>query len=450
MTIKLPTSREQKELEDALRAPEGNAVLFHLDVDGFECGALINDGDWGSDNSSGTIYVDFTVGTRLNTSDDTPSSFAISVNGIMVPQMAGLSTFPNIGGSNNTDTASTEFLATSARGIANSLPLNSITEFPGIRPDEVVRDAARGAPYSPRYTRIDSLAEPLLYFQRPDAHFWPEEFVGDIFKRVEEQTPYKLRDNAYGGLTATAEVETTEVKDYRHFNASDFPQERPWRPPPLGERRYSRVVVFRRDSNGLDTFEPQSAPVEYRDGTPPLSNAWKWIALDDTSEQGSVSALNLARKTARKIGRAPYKDDGLILPFFDPLLEIQDAFFVFERWEDSSGVYDKKWMCWVDTFKHYRKPLKTEVEFSAALLENDRLAVPDFAMGGVSGGVYKANLNLCDEVGGLIFIDSSASWLLEEDGEITLATGAGTVFEDDGEITVTCPAPDSVELWGVA
>lgn len=400
MTIQLPTKAEQEAAEGAIRNPEGCAVFFDLDVGGRECGDLIYDGDWGS-NGAGSIYVDFSIGERLNMSDDVTSSFAVSLNGIAIPQMAGLSTFPNIGGTNNGDASSTEFLAVSARAIANGLPLNTLTRFPGVTPDDVLRAAASLAPYSRRYTRIDPLKEPILYFQEPDAHFWPNEFVGDIFKRVEDQTPYKIRDNAWGGLSATLEVESTEVKDYRHYNASDFPIENPWSPPQRTERRYSRVVVFRRNPDGSDAFEPQWARIDYRGESPPLESAWLWKELDDTTEEASTRAKNLANKMARKMGRAPSQGSST-LPFFDPLLEIQDVFTVSERWEDSSGVYDRKWMCWVDTYKHYRVPLKTEASYSSVLLENDRLQIPALAMAGISTGVLKTILGPCEIIGGVV------------------------------------------------
>lgn len=448
MTIKLPTRWEQKAIEDGIRDPEGAAVFFELDVEGIEYGDLIYDGHWGSD-SSGSIYTDFSVGARLDTSDDTPSSFAISVNGIAAPQMAGLTTLPNIGGTDAGSTASTEFFAVSARAIANGLTLNQLTRFPGIMPKEVVRDAARLAPYAKQYTRIDPLEEPLLYFQEPDAHFWPNEYVGDILKRVEEQTPLRIRDNAWGGLTATLELESTQVEDYRHYNASDFPIERAWRPPPRTERRYSRVVVYKRNPDGTDAFEPQIAKVDYRGENPPLENEWKWIVLDEGSEQASLRALNLARKTARKIGRAQRADSGLILPFFDPLIEIQDPFLVSERWEDVGGIYDRKWMGWVDSYKHYRKPLKTEVSYSAALVEKDRLEIPALAMAGISGGVMKTLFGSCDYIGDLVRLDTTELDWVEENGDlITVGEDAPAVDINGDLVSVTCEAEYIAPFYG--
>lgn len=399
MTIKLPTKAEQEALEEAIRNPEGNAYFFELSTDDLELGTLIREGDWGSEG--GGIYVDFTLAQPLDI-EDAPSSFAVSVNGVAVPQMAGITSFPEI-----KESVATEFLAVSSRAEANRASLNQITRFPGVPPDEVVREAARLLPYSQRYTRIDPLKEPLLYYQEPDAHFLPNETVGDILKRVEDQTSYKIRDNAWGGLTASLVAEAAQVKDYRNFNATDFGSNAGragsgrWRKPPRTERRYSEVVVFRRHPDGTDAFEPQRARIDYRGMRPALPNAALWIELDDTTEQAPMHARNRANEMARKLARGIYADTGVILPFFDPLIEIQDVFIVFERWEDYTGIYHKKWMCWVESYKHDFMTLATEVSYSAALIEKDKLEIPALPMAGVSGGVMRTVLGPCEVIGGI-------------------------------------------------
>lgn len=461
MSVKLASKKDQEVVEDFLRNPEGASVLFGLSVDGHEV-ETVYEGEWGSD-SGGAVYVDLSIGERLPLDlYDAASSFAVRVNGTWVPQMSGVVSFPKI----SEDTASTEFVAASAR--AQPIPLGDVTRYPGMTPDDVVRDAFLRLPYSRTHSFIEPLKEPLLYFQEPTANFWPEETAQDVLDRVEKQTPYKIRDNVWGGGVASVSLQPSQVKDYRVYDALDFIK---WRPPPLAERRYSHVIVFKRNADGTDAFDPQVAPIEYR-GQPPLRGSTLWIELDDDTENASIRARNLAYTYATQLARGVYKDDSIILPTFDPLIEIQDVFWVYETWEDPSGLYDRQWMCWVDTYKHDYETLNTEVSHSATLMAVEKIRVPDFAMPGHSGGVGRTIFGPCEEIGDLLRLrDEDLDWA-EVDGDLVhIAEDAPEVYipevvglypseslypsetlypsGDEAElITITCPAIESTPLWG--
>lgn len=444
MTIRLPTQVEQRAAEEALQNPEGNQIFFDLAIDDKDCSELILEGTWGSEDHGG-IHTDFTLATRL-LADDTSSSFAISLNGVSIPQMAGVTAFCTI----DRNSAATQVLGLSARSEANRRPLNKVTEFPGVTPDRVVDKAMSLIPYySPHYTRIDPVKEPVLYFQRPDAHFWPNEFVGDIFQRVEEQTPLKIRDNAWGGLTASVVADATEVKDYRHYNAGDFPLDGRWRPPPRSERRYSDVVVFKRNPDGSDAFQPEIAGIDYRGLHPPLKDTSLWVQLDDATPNAPVAARSLARSMAKKLARGVFKDSGLVLPFFDPLVELQDVFLVYEMWDDDTGLWDRLWMCWVESYQHDKETLATEVSYSAALIENDKVEAPVLAMAGVSRGIERTVIASCDYIGDLVLLDVSALGWTEEVGDlISVGEDAPTVEISVDLASITCGAEYTVPFFG--
>lgn len=441
MTVRLPT-RDLQRVQDALRS-RGALVSFLLSIDDLEVGDKLFSGTWGQ-NDAGVIATDLSFTGRLPVDyRDAPSTLAVVIDGVIVPQMVGLGSLPEI----SVDMASTKFISRSAKGEASELTLNEEVSYPGVAPELVVKDAVSRLPYLRGASTIEPLAEPTLYFQGKD-RFLPEEKVGDIFDEVEKQTPYVIRDNALGGNTTSKALEPKRdlAGDYRTYNATDMPK---WRPPPPIEKRYREVVVYARGEDGNYLFEPVTAAVQYKKN-PPLSGSKLWIHLDSPDIVTPQRARSVANETARGLSRGVFRDDSVILPHFDAVIEMMDTFLVYEDWEDMAGMWSRLWMCWVNTYKHDYVTLSTEVAHTATLLQNDRIVAPVLAMPGLSTGNKKTVYEVCDEIGGLILIDSSASWAEEDDGEITLATGAGTVFEDDGEITVTCPAPNSVELWGVA
>lgn len=468
MTIKLDSAEEQRILQETLINPEGAGVFFSLNIGGdLELGDYIYDGEWGSEDD-GSIYVDLSIGARLPLPkyDDAPSTFSLEINGITIPQMTGMVSLPSIAGSDDAATDSTEFLGVSAKAEAGRITLDKRISYSGFPPEAIVKDALSRLPYSRGHTRVDPLKEPTLY-----PIFEANETVEDVLSRVEDQTPYKIRDNAYGGAYATVALEPSKVvESFRVMNSTDFPQ---WRPPPRNERRYSEVVVFRRNEDGSDAFEPQRATIHYpKTAYPPLKGAKLWIELDDATERAPENARSLALKMAEGLARGVFKEDALVLPFFDPLLEIQDVFYVYEDWEDLEGVFAREWMCWVDTFKHDFAILSTEVAYSAALLKQEEIKAPALAMGGLSSGASLTMFAPCDQLGDLLRLRvEDLDWAEEHDDlvaiaedapEVEILGGAGlapsellfpseALFpsgDDDEVVRITCPSSDPVPEFG--
>lgn len=424
MTIKAP-----KQVEDALRDPSSSAFIFLLSVDDLEVGDLITQGEWGQ-GEDGAIYTNLSLADKLPVDYyDTPSAFAIAINGDVVPQMAGLTSLPTI----NEDKASTNFLAASALSLAGDTPFDEDAPYPGVTPEYALKDIVRRLPYYRGASQIEPVREPLLYLS-----YLPEDHVGDLVNEIEGQTFLKVRDNALGGMTANHLMEPNlfSVKDYRIWNAADFIK---WRPPPRVERRYSEVVVYGRGEGGGYAFPPARAKVDYPRQRNPIPGAKHYIALDTLGPGAPQRARNLARDWARRFGRGVFKDDSAILPTFDPLLEMQDTFIVYEIWEDLKGLWDRMWLCWVDAFKHQKETLETAVSYSAALMQNDLIVSPGLAMAGISASLPKFTVAFCDVVGDEMVLDvDNLDWVIVEGDEFVFAQDAPEVEVDGDEIVITC------------
>lgn len=433
MTIKVP-----KKVEDALLDPT-TAYNFLLSIDQLEVGDLISEGEWGG-NEDGSIYVNFTIADKLPLdTTDVPSAFALLINDTVVPQMAGVSSLPDASAGLGTS----KFLAASAMAVAGDFPFDEYVTLSGVTPEYALKQhVVRRLPYYIGASNIASVQAPLLYLA-----FAPEDSISELIDEIEKQSSLVLRDNALGGLTATPafDLDASAVKEYRRWDARDFKSG--WQPPPRVERRYSEVVVYARGQDGEYAFEPQRQRVRYANQSEPPAGAILYIQLDDISAGAAQRARNLARDSAKRLARGGYRADSLTLPMFDPLLEPQDPFFVYEIWEDMRGLWDRGWLCWVDTFKHYRQTLSTEVSYSASLMYADRILSPALAVAGITGGLKKTVLELCDEINGQIILDESLSWVKNHDGEILLAEDSGNVFENDGELRIICPVPTCVERW---
>lgn len=456
MTIKLPNPKDQRAVQDALKNPEGSAFFFSLAIDDLELGDYIYGGEWGSQNSGGQslggttslgpISATLHLGTRLSRIDqDAPSAFVCSVNGIDVAQMVGLT-------SRLDDTqgrAGTDFISTSALAQAARIDLDDVTQYPGWTPDKVVRDCFSRLPHSRGASYVEPLSSPILNFQAPDTHFWPEEKVADVLRRVQDQTPYVIRDNAWGGSVAqiAREPASQYIEDYRVYSYNDFPN---WRTPLPPDARYSEVVVYRRGEDGRDVFKPPRERVYYpRQKHIPPARAALRVSLDDTSEQAPQRARNLAAQLALRVGRGAFQDDSIVLPFFDPLIELQDVMFVYEDAEDIRGMWSRMWLMWIESYSHDFRALTTTVSYSAALIEEDEIKAPILAMPGVSGGVVETTLAACDRTGDILRFDSERlDWVIQLGDVIYFADGAGNVFQDGDVIRIICPYGPTYEAWG--
>lgn len=439
MTIPLP-QRELEAAKDALMANE--PISFYLSVGDREIGDEIYEGTWGSDGD-GAISCDLDVAVRLHKgADDAPSVLGVAAGDVFVPQMVGFVSLPSV----NEDTATTNFLAASAKADAGRFPLDEFVEYPGLAPEDVARDCFRRLPYVRDYNRVEPLKTPLLYWDSAHgAAFAPWEFVGQVMGRLEEQTPYRIRDNALGGGVAASVPKVDAPMDpYRTFDGADFGagDTGRWRPPARAEKRYSEVVVYATDGAGGFAFEPQRARVPYPNSViAPPEGAKLPIELDDVSGDAPERALQLARDTARTLARGVFQEaDGVMLPRFDPLVEIGDPLWVFDEWEDIDGWHDRLWICWVDAYEHDKPTLTTRLTYAAALLRDDGLDAPDLAMAGLSGGAALARLGPCEEMGDILRLDEDwLDWVLIESDLVAIGEDAPEVAISGDLATITCP-----------
>jgi hypothetical protein len=431
---------ERAKVDAALRNSDGPDVNFSLKIEGLglDVGEFVFAGDWGAD-SSGVISTDLTFSGRLPLDyDDTRSTLSVFVEDVEIPQMVGHVSLPEI----TEDKASTEFFAASAGAEAGRVDLGDLAEdigggvraieFNGWAPERILRRILRKLPYPSSMVRVDPLKEPLLYLTRArQNNFWPEQYVSDVLSVIQQQTPYTLRDTPDGGFVATPTLELSDIgRDTgRIYNAADFIK---WRPPPRSERRYSEVVVYKRNDAGIDLFPPVRATVPYRTvKRPPLGSTAKYISLDDESPDAQARARRLAHAMASRFSRGVFAGESAILPFFDPLIEIGTPIWVDEEWEDLAGFWDRSWLLWVDTYKHSREALTTEIGYTAALMENERIESPAFIMPGVSDGVARL---LWGEYGDYFYIDESMSWIADSGDYFTIdETLSGGVVTQSGD-----------------
>lgn len=393
MTIFIPREDRAK-VETALRNPDGSEINYSLNIEGLgDLGERIFTGNWGADNT-GVISTDLTLSGRLPLDyDDTRSTFKLFIEGVEIPQMVGHVSLSKI----TEDNASTQFLAASAQAEAGRVDLGDLAEdigggvkaveFNGWPPERIIRRILRKLPYPSGMVRVDPLQEPILYFTYArQNNFWPEQYVSDVLSVIQSQTPYTLRDTAEGGFVATPTLELSDVgRDTGTiYEAQQFIK---WRPPPRTERRYSQVVVFKRNDAGIDLFPPVTATIPYKTvKRPPLGSTAKYISLDDESPQAAERAERLAHTMAAKFSRGVFGDSA-ILPYFDPRIETGDPLWVHEPWEDLAGFWDRMWLLWIDSYKHDKTQRETEISYTAALMENDRIDAPALIVPGISDGI---------------------------------------------------------------
>jgi hypothetical protein len=391
VSIPIP-AKDKARVQDALRDPDASDVYFSLDIDGLQVGDRITDGRWGAD-TSGAIATDVNFTGVLSLDyDDTPSNLSVSVGGVPIPQMAGYVSLPTV----NEDKVSTQFLAASAGAEAGRVTLDALVEeaagvraiqFPGWTPDSVLRVALGLLPYPSNMVEIDLLKEPLLYLDLAHrTNFWPEQHVSDILSVISNQTAYTLRDTALGGFVASPTLEIAQIAaGERVYNASDFLK---WRRPPRKSRRYSHVVVYKRNDTGMDVFPPAVAVVPYRrTKRPALKDTGLYISIDDQSPQAPERARRLASQMASKLANGSFGDDSATLPYFDPTIEIQDVLWVDEDSMELDGAWSRSWMLWVNTYSHNKVDLTTEIGYTAALIEEEHIKAPTAVMPGISDGI---------------------------------------------------------------
>jgi hypothetical protein len=394
MTLQLPTKHDQRVAENAIDNRDVDLSQFVLAVEGEDISDEVLEGEWGQD-SSGATSMDFTLGAVLpRRLEEAPVEFYISIKGIEIPLLFGPISAFEVG----EDRVTTDpFWAATPGALWARTTLDETVEFSGWTPENIVREALGRVPYKRGAVRVSKLQEPTLFFTRALGNaFKSDQFVSDILDAVDEQTTYVFRDTARGGHVADPAVSLGKTRVPRvSFDASEVSG---WKPPKRADHRYSQVTVQRENPDGTYSYR-QTAPITYRGSNrQPYGHQTFYVNLDEAGSEGPARAQQLAYDMASNFARGVYAGE-TPWPYFNPFLERQDMFGVYEDHRDMDGTWSRFWICWIDTFKHVRSrvsdslaandAIQTTVAYRATLMEEELIRVPTMILPGVSSGVIE-------------------------------------------------------------
>lgn len=431
--------------EEVIASPEDMRASYLLTVGDTPLGDKISttQGEWGTEDS-GVVYANLTLTQALPPRlEDESVQFSIVINDEVIPQLAGIDSYSEVGDNNTTN-----FHSASAGRLANEITLDEEIECEGWYPEQVVRKALSKLPYVRGGVKVEPTGSPVLYFTRArGTMFYPEQHPSNMLSAVLEKAPYVYRDTYTGGAAASAARalgKDNETK--RVYSASELMHDtngQPFRKPPRVEPRYSKVVVFLRNPDDSYAFYAQ-ANVSYRGQKPPVKGRTFYVELEDPTPEGRERAKSLAYDLARGFTRGHHKDE-FVLPYVDPWLVRGDSFRIHENFWDLDGAYERIWLGWVDTLKHDIPTFTTGLGYTASILHEDRIKAPALALAGIK--VKKTRIADCDEVGDYILFSEDHTWIAEDGDYLQFATGAGTVTDNGDYITISCPGPGT-KLWG--
>lgn len=419
MTQTLPTEREQRVVEAAVRDPEQTTARLILLIGGEDYSERMDEGEWGQ--SEIPISLDATLGGVLPARlENEEVRLSVEIGGIVVPQMVGYLSMTEVG----EDLVSTDLLSASAGALyggENAIRIQEELSFPGNSPEYIAREAAYRMPYDKGAIRIDPLGFPTLAFEN-DEGFRGEEEVGAILSRLDELKLYLFRDTADGGFEARAITRVSRRDPVRTYLAEDMPN---WRPPPRAELYYADVAVFSPEGR----FEPVRARVEYRHlGRPPFAQQTKWIPLPDPTEEGSDSAAQIAFDEAERLSNLTHRS-GATLPAFDPLVGKGDPFRVEETFRDDDGTFDRAWACEIKSLRHpFGESLDTEANYAGTIVEEERIRVPTLIVPALSAGMLRV---IYGRDGDEVYFAASLSWVRREEDELVFLEGEIVMLDGD-------------------
>lgn len=415
----LPTEREQRIVEEAIRNPEGMTARLVLLIGGEDYGERMIEGEWGQTEIP--ISLDATLGGVLpRRLENETVRLSVEMAGIVVPQMAGYLSMAETG----EDLISTDLLSASAGALfsgENAITFGEDLDFPGNSPEFIVREAAYRMPYEKGQVRIDPLGLPTLAFEG-DTGFRGEEEVGAILSRLDELKLYLFRDTAEGGFAATAVSPLSRREPARTYLAQDMPN---WRPPPRVELYYSDVAVFSPERR----FEPVRATIEYRHlGRQPFGDQTKWIPLEDPTEEGADSAAQKAFDEAERLSNLTHRSEAM-LPAFDPLIEKGDPFRVEETFRDDDGTWDRAWACEFEALKHpFGESLDTMANYAGTIVEEEKIRIPALIVPALSAGMLRA---IYGRDGDDLYFSASLPWIRVEGDDLIFSGDMVSVDGDD-------------------
>ncbi len=298
------------------------------------------------------------------------------------------------------DAYSTKLLASSAGSLLlseDAIKLGTFTEYKGLRPSRIAWDVVRRAPYSRDRVRIAEVPGVALDYKGSGESpgFLAHEPIGAPLARMgaDQSVDYRYRDTADNGFVAWirpplsrgdgGEPEGT----WRYYRSTDFPDWDKQRPqPPIA--RYSAVRVYHLGEDGRLLWE-QVADVPYPYGHRiPHRGRTLDIPYEDPYERGPKNGLQTAKRIASDLSRTDGQGPNLMLPVYDPLLEIDDPIWVTDAHPTDDGTYEVLWKLRVESYKHFygtspsgaagAASLATDVSYTATVLSEELIRVPSF------------------------------------------------------------------------
>jgi hypothetical protein len=385
--IELPSKRHQDFWIDALEnwSEIGDAFVPILTIGGEDYSDRIPAGDWSQDGIAITFQALFIGGLPLELWDYVPVTLEVMLEGRIAPAMRGFTGLVDPQENSPND----QVTAASAGSLADKYDLNETVTWSGTRPDYAVRDALRRLPYNQGRVRVQQVSEPLLYAApgHTEEAFTEDQKVNDLLSKVEEKVPFVFRDTAWGGHDASVSpglARIPEIPDYLRFSSQDLVK---WKSPALALQRYARVMVFKKNPDGSDAFEPAIANVK------PLNPAFPTPAglterIPWTGD--ATSAQRHAYERALYLSRGQFANDPILPPF--PLLERTDVFTVTETKieEPGEGFYEREWIHYTDSFEQaWGQGLQTSPSCSVGLLNQQFVKAPTLNLGLITGGITK-------------------------------------------------------------
>lgn len=374
--ITLRTPRESEIVRDTISDPEGYTLGMGLLIGGEDYTERFFEGAWGQ--QAIPITLDGSVAGYLPTRlDGEKVELFVSIDGIKIPQLLSekMEFLPGEG------LGITDMLASSPGAYFNgddAIKLNEEQEYIDLAPEDVVRDAALRLPYEKSLISVDEVSDITLNYSGfgDQAGFRPEDAAGDVLSRVEETVGYLYRDTVYKGFRGSIPRPLSRgqaVPEFRAFTASDIPD---WLRPARTSLRYYDVRVYRENPDGTLAFESREVIPYQGIKKRPLPGQTLNIVLDDESGVGSASARRRAVLEALEQGRATYGGQ-LTFPAFDPLVELEDRFSIYERFENNDGLFERLWLMKILSYSNPYGTESTSGSGGASSTENLHAALVD-------------------------------------------------------------------------
>lgn len=460
--IILPYKRQHDIVESAVLSGEQFRAQVVLILDGEDLSGRLEfqeNGTWGQDEIP--LSLDFGVAGVLGRRfEDARCELYVELEGVRVPQMVGHVTTPTPGGASPEEKVQTSLLSASAGALLPRTTLDVYTQFQGVTPEYIVRDAVnRVGVYDRGQINIDPLGTPIFQMIQ-DQGFTPQETARDILSRIVDdrsddsaaaKVPYLFRDTPRNGFNASIDNGLGTRTPVRSYSATDIPD---WVAPERKAERYSSVIVFR-ENEGATGDSPHEeryaifelAPVNYnRPVRPAFAHTGLYIPFEDTSADGPLRARQLAYDRATILGRGIY-GGSISLPSFDPLVERGDTYQIYEMHRDDDALWDRQWLISADGFSHTFDAfsLGTEVSYSGTLIQEDPIRAPAFINPSAMG---QLDALLIGDAGDEIFFSLALEGVHEDGDEIVFDDELREVFGDGDELVVLMPVAEPRGLSG--